>query len=261
MNRSSSYSPLEMSRRWIKSPRQRASTSSFPSSTTAVRKTRKSFKSTAQSLLSRITCSTAKRSTAICCYKDEAETPFIYWADEKYPNKVKKKDKFVDPFEVKSVEQSSLGASSSVSFEIVGTIHCIRPILDTITEIDPQDQASVDPFEDNIFDVSSSSPTSIKIVGSFDYASPEIVPMRLFPCDDAGTGDVFNKTCKDEEDGFETISFEGVNFGEDSLNVSGAATEIADDESLEAWVDSVGTENGFFAGKDFPSHAWGDETD
>jgi len=172
---------------------------------------------------------------------------------------VKKKDKFVDPFEVKSVEQSSLGASSSVSFEIVGTIHCIRPILDTITEIDPQDQASVDPFEDNTFEVSSSSPTSIKIVGSFDYVSPEIVPMRLF--DDAGTGDVFNKTCKDEEDGFENISFEGVNFGEDNLDVSGAATDIADDESLEAWVDSVGTENGFFAGKDFPSHAWGDETD
>ena len=274
MNRSTSYSPLEMSRRWIKSPRQRASTSSSSSPTAAVRNTRKSFKSTAQSLLSRITitCSPDKNTAPRHCYEDEAETPIIYWADEKYStNNVKKKtDKFVDPFELKpvDVEQNNLGASSSVSFEIVGTISCIRPTLDTIPENEQQQQqASVDPFEtttyaagqENGFEASS-SPTSI--VGSFDY-SENVTPMRLFPGNDDDIGDAFNMTCNDEEGDFETFPFEGVNFEEDNFdtNMSGTATDVADDESLEVWVESVSTMNGFIKTEDFQSQDWDDEAE
>lgn len=261
MNRSASYSSLEMSRRWIKSRRQRASTSSSSLPTSVVRNTRKSFKSTAQSLLSRIMCSSDKSMTPRRLYADEAETPIIYWADS-FANKAKKTDRFVDPFELKPVEENNLGAPSSVSFEIVGTIHCIRQTLDTIPENEQQNQASVDPFETKTYAgqkngfEASSSPTSI--VGSFDYASPEVAPMRLFPSNDA-----FNKTCNDEEGDFETFPFEGVNFEEHDLdmNMSGAATDIADDKSLEMWVDSVSTMNGFIKTEDFECQDWEDDAE
>ena len=261
---SSSYSPLEKSRRWIKSPRQRASTTSSSSSSTAtVRRTRKSFKikRTAQSLLSRITCSPNN------CYDDEAETtPIIYWADETCPSSkvVKKKGKVVDPFEqVEVKEHVNVEASSSVAFEIVGTIRFFRPTLDTIPEENQQqDRASIDPFETKTYEVMkekgfevSSSPT---FVGSFDSSfSPEVAPMRLFP------EDAFDTTLIDEESAFETFSFEGVNFEEedDSVALSGTVADIADDESLEVWADSVGTMNGFSIAKDFQSHDWDGETD
>lgn len=261
---SSSYSPLEKSRRWIKSPKQRASTSFSSSSTAAVRRTSKGFKikSTAQSLLSRFTCSPNN------CYDDEAETtPIIYWADETCPSSkvVKKKGKVVDPFEqVEVKEHVNVEATSSVAFEIVGTIRFFRPTLDTIPEENQQqDRASIDPFETKTYDDMkekgfevSSSPT---FVGSFDSSfSPEVAPMRLFP------EDAFGTTCmEDEEGGFETFSFEGVNFEEDSDSVAlnGTVTETADDESLEVWADSVGTMNGFSIAKDFQSHDWDGETD
>ena len=254
---SSSYSPLEKSRRWIKSPRQRSSSSSSSLSTGAVRRTSKGFKikSTAQNLLSRITCSPNN------CYDDETETtPIIYWADETCPSSkvVKKKGKVVDPFEQVEVnEHVNVEASSSVAFEIVGTIRFFRPTLDTIPEENQQqDRASIDPFETKTyegmkgkgFDVSS-SPT---FVGSFDSFSPEVAPMRLFPEDAFDT-----TTCIDEESGFETFSFEGVNFEEDNDSVALSGTVIADDESLEVWADSVGTMNGFSIAKDFQSHDWG----
>ncbi len=255
-----------MSRRWIKSPMQRTSTTSStsPTAAVAVRNTRKSsFKRTAQSILSRIMCSSDKSMATRRCYTDEAETPIIYWADEKYfTNKAKKKnDRFVDPFELKPVE--NLGAPSSVSFEIVGTIRCIRQPLDTIPENEQQKQASVDPFETKTCEAgqgkgfeASSSPTSI--VRSFDYASPGVAPTRLFPGDDDDF-DAFNK----EEGDFETFPFEGVNFEEDNLgvNMSGAATDIADDESLELWVDSVSTMNGFIKTEDFESQDWENEVE
>lgn len=215
-------------------------------------------------------CSSDKSMTPRRCYADEAETPIIYFADEMYfTNKVKKRnDRFVDPFELKPVEENNLGAPSSVSFEIVGTIHCIRQTLDTIPENEQQNQASVDPFktktyaagQENGFAVSS-SPTSI--ARSFDYASPGLAPMRLFPGNDDDIGDAFNKTV--EEGDFETFPFEGVNFEEDNLdldvNKSGAATDTADDESLELWVDSVSTMNGFIKTEDFEAQDWDDEAE
>lgn len=199
------------------------------------------------------------------CYADEAATPIIYWADKKYfANKAKKKtDRFVDPFELQPVDENNLEAPSSVSFEIVGTIRCIRRTLDTIPENEQQNQASFDPFETKIYATgqkngleASSSPTSI--VGSFDYASPGVAPTRLFPGNDDDF-DAFNK----EEGDFETFPFEGVNFEEDNLetNLYGAATDIADDESLEMWVDSVSTMNGFIKTEDFESQDWDDEAE
>lgn len=244
----------------IKSPRrQRAATSSFCSSKAAVRYKGTSFRS----LLSCIT--PAKTSTAICCDadEDEAETPFIFWVDERYPNSVKKKETIIDPFEAKE--------SSSVSFQIVGTIRCVAT-LDTIIENEEQEQASFGPKtkasaagQEKSFEV---SPASIKIVGSFDCTSLHLVPVKLFPGENPDSDDMFNESgCRDEEDGFgDERSFECVNFEEDSLDVSGAATgmnelNISEDESLEAWIDSEGMMNGFTKAESFQSHDWDDETD
>jgi hypothetical protein len=262
MNRSDCYSPLEVPRRWIvKSPRrQRAATSSFCSSKAAVRYKGTSFRSLLSCIIP------AKTLTAICSHtdEDEAETPLIFWVDEKYPNSVKKKETIIDPFEAKE--------SSSVSFQIVGTIRCVAT-LDTIVENEEQEQASFDPKTktsaagpEKGFEV---SPASIKIVGSFDCTSLHLVPVKLFPGENADSDDVFNESgCRDEEDGFETISFERVNFEEDSLDVSvsGAATgmnelNISEDESLEMWIDSESTMNGFTKAESFQSHDWDDETD
>ena len=221
-------------------------------------------------MLSRITCSPPN---ANCYNEDEAQTPIIFWADEKcLDNKVRKKEKFVDPFERDEVkaepeEKTNIDASSSVAFEIVGTIRFFRPTLDAIPENQQQDQASVDLFETETYagvqekSLEVSSPTSI--LGSFDCASSEVAPLRLFPGEDDSIGNAFQKSCKDEEGGFETFSFEGVSFEKDIdiVALSGEETDIADDESLEVWVDSVGTMNGFSIAKDFQSHGWDDETD
>lgn len=258
MNKADYYAPLELPRRWI---RQRAATSSFYSSTAAVRYTGKSFRS----LLSRIT--PAKTSKAISCHADEAETPFIFWVDEKFPNSVKKKETFVDPFEAKEYQRRS--------FQIIGTIRCIAT-LDAIVENEQQEQDSLDPAETKAsvagqqqrFEVSSPT-SSIKIVGCFDCTSLHLVPVRLFPGEheNADNSDVFNESgCRYEEDGFETVSFECVNFEDDNIDVSGAATSmnelnISGDESLEVWIDSEDMMNGFTKATDFRSHDWDDETD
>ena len=49
-----------------------------------------------------------------------------------------------------------------------------------------------------------------------------------------------------------------MNFEEDNFdtNMSGTATDVADDESLEVWVESVSTMNGFIKTEDFQSQDW-----
>lgn len=252
---SGSYSPLAVaSRRRIKPPTQLLA---FVG--------RKRISSNARRLLTSIACSPkAKKKTLTC----EAEIPVIFYPDEdSLPYKgMKNKNSFVDPFafeaKVHDAEEKKNSASSStVSFEIKGTIRCV-PALATIIENEQQekDEASIERGRENCGLIIS--PTSIKDDVDTSDCTYDLAPVRLFQDDVFDSNEFTESGCGDDVD--EAISFldEAISFlaeGVSSLNIIDASDE--ETESLEDWVDSASLRDGFTKAEGFQSHEWIDNTE
>jgi hypothetical protein len=190
-------------------------------------------------------------------HANEAEIPVIFFGDEDTLTDFAEKEKvFVDPFEANTYASKEKNISTShASFKIVGTFRYF-PTLDTIIENELQEN------ETKALD-SVPSPTSINVAETFDY-SPKLAPMRLFAYDSVDRAADSSRV----DAHIETISFEGINFEEDNLDLSratkcmslmdftGATNE--NDESLEVWVNSTSMRNGFTKAKGFQSHDWND---